>query len=467
MRRFEACDFALLAAFIAMTVLGTWNRALLLNDGAYFLSVGWLGDAWDLYFSQFVGRAIPLLFSFGPAWAFRWAFTPSAATYMTLAHLLYFAAPLCFWLAIRAVEPQRAFSRLYLATMLALVYFPSEVVIGAGLWTVWAALLADPARSRTQAVSMTLAFALILAFTHPAMALMSLIYLAVGSALAVLGRPFPLRSLLAALFMALLLIAAYFATSRLFPSTNPSILEMQASASSDYVNPGWTLVTLVLFPMLAAMWLLVIMPGVPTVREHWRVPAPAILVIGVVGLWFAANGTSLYTYLFARHSTSHVLALALALAVPAAVWNARARDPLMWVAAIAITAAVSYNVDIALFGRFVDRHLTPGVTDVDRQAEPWPLPQGRGLVDTRIYFKWAAGANYTRDVVMGDYERYRQVLAFYSFFRSNRQSVLYHRLPAGHWVPFECAPMQRALALAHDPQDQMFLTFLGGHYCVP
>src|SRR5471032_2978032 len=169
MRRFEACDFALLAAFITMTVLGTWNRALLLNDGAYFLSVGWLGDAWDLYFSQFVGRAIPLLFSFGPAWAFRWAFTPSAATYMTLAHLLYFAAPLCFWLAIRAVEPQRAFSRLYLATMLALVYFPSEVVIGAGLWTVWAALLADPARSRTQAVSMTLAFALILAFTHPAM----------------------------------------------------------------------------------------------------------------------------------------------------------------------------------------------------------------------------------------------------------------------------------------------------------
>ena len=39
---------------------------------------------------------------------------------------LCFAALLVPWLILRVVEPQRIFSRLYLAIVLVLAYFPSE-----------------------------------------------------------------------------------------------------------------------------------------------------------------------------------------------------------------------------------------------------------------------------------------------------------------------------------------------------
>src|SRR6202012_6048471 len=151
-----------------------WNRVLLVNDGAYFLSVTWLGDAWDLYFNQFVGRSISLLMAFGPAWALRWAVEPSAGIYIVVGHLLFFAVPLCLWLAVRWVEPSRIHSRLYLAAMLALIYFPSEIIPAAGLWMIWIASIATPRPAR-QVIGVTLAFALVLAFTHPAAAMMSLL----------------------------------------------------------------------------------------------------------------------------------------------------------------------------------------------------------------------------------------------------------------------------------------------------
>jgi hypothetical protein len=38
------------------------------------------------------------------------------------------------------------------------------------------------------------------------------------------------------------------------------------------------------------------------------------------------------------------------------------------------------------------------------------------------------------------YDWYQVTLAFYSFFRSNRESVLFHPLGRrGDWIPFECA----------------------------
>lgn len=465
----ERPDAALLAALLAIAVVGSVNHVLLVNDGAYFLSVTWLGDAWDLYFNQFAGRALSLLLAFGPAWAVRAAVDPSANTFLLVAHLLYFAVPLGLWLVLRRVETVRIYSRLYLAAMLALVYFPTEVIAAAGLWMIWIASIAGRVRPPRAVAVLTIGFALPLAFTHPTAATMSLIYAGVGTILHLLGRPVPRHTLLPAAAMAVLLLGAYVATSHLWPSTNPTILAMQGASSRDYLDPVWMLTTLALFPMLAAVWLLLLAPGLESVNQRWRLPSWAIGVVGLLGLWFAANATSLYTYLFARHTVAHVLALALvlALATPPQDWLVRARRPLIWCAAIATAAAVSYNVDVFLFGRFVDAHLVSGVTDVDRDgAAQWPKPVGRGLLEPRFYFKWLAGADYARDVVMPDYERYRQVLAFESFFRSDRQSVLFHRLPQGHWVPFVCAPVDRAVAHAHDEADRRFLVFLAGNYCV-
>ncbi len=469
-RRFELCDVALLAAFVIVALIGTWNRALMINDGAYWLTVTWLGDAWDLYFKQVIGREVSEFLAFGPAWAFRWAFDPSARTHIVVGHLLYFATPLCLWLVLRAVEPSRLFSRLYLAAMLALIYFPTEVMTASGLWMIWIALLAGAPRPARQVVVITLGFGLLLIFTHPAAAAMSLLYLATGGALTFFRRPFPRHTLKPAAAMTLLVVVGYLLTSRLFPPTNPSFIAMQAETGDQYVDPLWLYTTIVLFPMLGALWLLLLAPGVAQVAPRWRLGSLGATIIGVIGLWFAANATSVHLFLFARFTVSYILAVAVALALagPSGEWLAHARRPLAWCAAITSVAALSYNVDIVLFDRFVERHLVPGVTDVDQQASmDWPKPTTRVLFEPRWYFKWAAGADYVRDVVMPDYERYRQILAFVSFFQSDRQSVLYHQLPRTHWIPFECAPLDRAAARARDDADRRFLVLLRENYCVP
>jgi hypothetical protein len=464
----DRCDGALLAALALAAALCTGNLGLLLNDGAVLLSVGWLGNAWDLYFNQIPGRAVSTLLAFGPAWAARWAFGLSSGVYIVLAHILWFAVPLCLWLVLRAVEPQRMFSRLYLAAVLALIYFPSELIVGIGLWMIWAAILADPSRSSRQVAIVTFLMAAMIAFTHPATGLMSVLYLTVGGALAAFGRPFPRRTLVAAAALSVLLLSAYLAINALFPSTNPTIATALAANRYDYLDPRWMLATLALFPMLAALWLLLLAPGANATGLRWRLSPAAVTTIAAVGLWFAAAGTGLLTWLFARHSGTHVLVVALALAVaaPAASWLAEARRPLMLYAMVVAVAFVSYNADLVLYGRFVDRYMAPGVVDVDAlRSDPWPTPDVNPF-GARIYFKWAADADYVRNVVVPDYGRYRIALAFYSFFRSDRRSVLFHQLTAGEWIPFECAPVERALARARDELDRQFLTFLSGPYCV-
>jgi hypothetical protein len=87
-------------------------------------------------------------------------------------------------------------------------------------------------------------------------------------------------------------------------------------------------------------------------------------------------------------------------------------------------------------------------------------------MDTSTFFKWAAKPDYVRDVVLPDYQRYYQALAFYSFFRSDGHSVLFHRIPPRQWIPFECPPVERALAHARDDLHRQFLAFLSEHYCV-
>ena len=193
-KRLDRCDGALLAAFAIVAALGTWNGCLLVNDGAVLLSAGWLGNAWDLYLDQVAGRAVSTLVAFGPAWLARWALDLGPASYVAAAHALYFAVPLLLWAAIRTIEPQRLFSRLYLAMALVLVYFPTELIVGTGLWMTWAAVVADPARSTRQVVATTLVLGLVMAFTHPSLAAMSLLYAVTGGALLAFGRPFPGRT---------------------------------------------------------------------------------------------------------------------------------------------------------------------------------------------------------------------------------------------------------------------------------
>ena len=160
------------------------------------------------------------------------------------------------------------------------------------------------------------------------------------------------------------------------------------------------------------------------------------------------------------------LALALALAAPAANWLTAARRPLMLFGAIAAVAALSYGVDLVLFGRFIDQRSSSGIMDVDASTStPWP-PAREPTLGARIYFKWVAGDDYVRDVVVPDYDWYRVTLAFHSFFNSSGRTVLFHRLAADKWLPFECPAIERELSSARGEARRMFLRFLAEHYCV-
>jgi hypothetical protein len=459
-------DKALLAAFLMAAVLGIRTRCLLLNDGAVLMSAGWLGDAWHLYFDQIAGRAVSVLTLFGPAWAARAVLGLSAGAYVTVAHTLYFAVPLVLWLALRAIERDRLFSRLYLAVVLMLMYFPSELIVGIGLWLIWLALVSDPARSTRGVGLTTLLLGAVMAFTHPTLALMSLLYMVLGLVLAVLGRPVSPRSVLAAAALSALLLSAFFATSRWLSPTNPTIIVALEKGRDAYINPVSMLKTLAFSPMLAALCFLLLVPGAGMLRVRRALLQPATLIVSVLGVWCAAAGTDLKTWIYARPAASYVLVLALLLALPApAEWLRRAERPLMLFAAICAVAAISYNVDLFLFGRFVDRNLAPGMIDAAAAPNPWPSKRPEPAV-ARILFKYAAGEEYVRDVVMPTYDWFRVTLAFYSFFRSDRQSVVFHPLGGGaDWLPFTCGPIAESLDHAHDAQDRMFLTFLAQHYC--
>lgn len=467
--KLDRCDAALLAALVMAAALGTWNLCLLVNDAAVFLSAGWFGNGWDFYFSQNADRFVATIITYGPAWAARWLFGLSATAYIVLAHIFYFAVPLVLWLVLRAVETQRLFSRLYLAIALALLYFPTELISGLGLWLIWFALLTDSKRTTTEAVVATALFAVVLALVHPSIALMSLLYLVVGAALTALGRPVPRRSLAGTAVMFVLLLAGFFATSHWLKATNPTVISALSVNRYNFIDPRWMLATVAMFPALAMQWLLLIAPGTQSARLRWRISPIAVLIFAALGVWFAAAGTGLLTWLYTRHTAPYVLALAVAFAlVSPLVWLDHARRPLMAYAAVLGVAAISYNVDLFLFGRFVDRYTAPGFVDVGDPASGWP-PLDRGTYGIRSYLKWAAGADYQRDVVVPIFDRYRVTLAFYSFYRSDRRTILFHPLGSrGDWLPFHCAAITRTLAGGnHDPQDRRFLTFLGEHYCVP
>ena len=471
-RRLDSPDAALLAAFVLMAVLGTWQKCLLVNDGAVYLAAAWLGNAWDLFFSQNTGRAVSTLLQFGLAWAVRPLFGGDALAFIVAAHALYFAVPLVLWLIVRAVEPQRMFSRLYLATVLVLIQFTSEMVQGIGLWMVWLAFIANPARSFAAKVVASAVMAPILALTHPGIALLSLAFGVCGGALMLLRRAFSRDLAVAALAMGAFLIAVYLATAGMWAPTNPTIAAQHTGAKFDYLDPLWMAATLGLFPLLAALWLLMLAPGLEGTAARWRLSRTAVLAVGVIGLWFAVNGTNILTWIFARQTAPYVLALALALALASspAAWLAAARRPLALFAILMAVASVSYAVDLALFSRAAEARLgplqandptPPRFVEIPRT----PLPAvGTAIRGT---FKWAGGEDYVRDVVVPDYGGQRMTFAFYTFFQSNRRVVLFPALDRrGEWVPFECAPVDRALARPHDAIDERMLRFIREHYCV-
>lgn len=460
-------DWALLATYLLGAALGTANSCLMVHDGAVHITAGWLGNPWDLFVSQFPLRAFSMLLSFGPAWWSRWAFDLSAPVYVALAHLLYFTMPLLLWLALRAIEPYRLFSRLYLAVVLALVYFVSEVVVGLAVWMIWMAMVVDPARSTRQVALASVPLGAAMTLSHPALGLIGIVYLIVGGMLNRF-RSFPRRALPATAAMSVFLLAAYFVSARLFPATNPTVLVALDANRYDYVNPGWMMITLVRYPMLVALWLLLLAPGMLAARLGWRLSPSMLLVVAILGLWFAAAGTGLLTWVYSRHTAVYVMVLATALAlVQPAVWAAEARRPLMLYAAVVAVAFASYNVDLFLFGRFVDRYPGQGVVDVEAPQEPpWPRRTTWSSL-TRFFFKWDANADYVSEAVVTNYDWwYRVTLAFYSYFRSDRQRVLFHPLSQREdWLPFECASLARAGTLPHDASDRMFIGFLATHYC--
>jgi hypothetical protein len=457
-------DWALLSAYLLAAVLGTWTSALLLNDGAIFLTAGWLGDSWNLYFSQDSDRVVSMLLTYGPVWALHSALGLSSDAYMAVAHAFYFAVPLGLWLILRAVEGERLFSRLYLAITLPMIYFPTEQIQGTGIWLIWLALVADPARPMRQSLLLTVPFGVVLGLTHPAIAMMSILYLAVGVVLVLLRRPVPRGSLIAAALMTALLMVAYVLTSRFLSATNPTVVAALAVNRYAYVDPLWMVATLVLFPVLAALWLLLLAPAAETVKLRWRLPPRGVLVVAAIGVWFAAAGTAFLLWLYARHTAPHVLALVIALALVApAAWAAHAARPLALYGAIAAVAVVSYNADIVLFGRFVDRHIAkPG--EIEAETVQWP-PRYAGPTLKHIALKWGVGDDYVRDFVAPVYDWHRVTLAFYSYFRTDRQSILFHRLgKPGEWLPYHCSALERVKP--RDQKDAAFVAFLSANYCV-
>ena len=469
-RRVDGTDAALLAAYGVIAVLGTWQSSLLVNDVAVYLVAAWLGDAWDLALGQFPSRAVASLFTFGPAWAFRALFAPSSDVFIVAAHALCFAALLVPWLILRIVEPQRIYSRLYLAIVLVLAYFPSEIIVGTGLWMIWLALFADPTRSRATHVVATSVIAPALVLTHPGVALLSVAFAAIGGVLILSGRPFPRRLAVATAAMGAFLAAAYFATASLLPPGH--LLAGQHGAGKyNYIDPIWLISTLAFFPALAMLWLLLVAPGLETAAVRWRLPPLAVTIICIVGLCFAVNGTNLLTWIFARYTAPYALALALALALasPSSAWLAKARRPFAFFAAIVAAASVSYTIDLFLFGRAADARLAPPAADVPAPPRFVAATQPIEVIPLsaiRAYFKWAAGQDYVRDIVVPDYGGQRMTFAFYTFFRSDRQVVLFRPLDRpGEWIPFECAAVERAMRHARDAIDGRMLEFIRERYC--
>jgi hypothetical protein len=137
----------------------------------------------------------------------------------------------------------------------------------------------------------TLLLGAVMAFTHSALALMGLFFVAAGLVLPLFGQRLPTRSLVAVTVLSVALLAFYLAAARLLPSTNPTDGASQEANRFAYLSPVWMLRTLAYFPMIAALWFLLLVPAADTLRLRWRFLPHATLAIAAFGLWCAVAGT--------------------------------------------------------------------------------------------------------------------------------------------------------------------------------
>ena len=100
---------------------------------------------------------------------------------------------------------------------------------------------------------------------------------ACGGALILLRLPFPRHLAAGALVMGLFLTLAYFALAAIFPPTNPTIAAQHAGAPVRLHRSTWMLATLGFFPVLIALWLLLLAPGLEGTGLRWRLSGRAML----------------------------------------------------------------------------------------------------------------------------------------------------------------------------------------------
>jgi hypothetical protein len=134
------------------------------------------------------------------------------------------------------------------------------------------------------------------------------------------------------------------------------------------------------------------------------------------------------------------------------------------------TAAVSYGIDLFLFGRASDARLAPLMAaaepspNIVAMAPPSAPPDQQPM---QIFLKWSAAPDYVRDIINPYYGGERMTFALYSFFRSNRRVVLFKPLDKRReWVPFACMATDDALKRSHDTIDDRMLRFIREQYCV-
>src|SRR5258707_970898 len=142
--------------------------------------------------------------------------------------------------------------------------------------------------------------ALLMAFPHPALALMGLFFVGAGLALPLFGQRLPTRSLVAVAVLSVALLAFYLAAARWLPPTNPSDGASQEANRFAYLSPVWMLRTLMYFPMIAVLWFLLLVPAADTLRLRWRFLPLAVLAVAAFGPWCPAAGTSLKTSAWTR-----------------------------------------------------------------------------------------------------------------------------------------------------------------------
>ena len=214
---------------------------------------------------------------------------------------------------------------------LVLIFFTSEMIPGMGFWMIWLAVLDHPQRSRQAKVIATIVIAPLLVFTHPAMAITSVVFAIGGFGLSLLGRPFPRHLAIASAAMGVLVAAGLLRHRGAVARDQSDARRRSCRAASTTTSIRlWMLATLGFFPVLAVFWLLLVAPGLDGTAARWRLSRTAL---GDPCRHRPVVRAERHQHpdldLRPQHgAVALAVALCLALASPAATWLQAARRPL-------------------------------------------------------------------------------------------------------------------------------------------